>query len=147
MPELPESDIRRIVRRRLTEGILNRATGSLRPVTSVGGRSCSVCGFSITLGRNECQVAGNVAALEHRRVVWPSDRGHPGAVCRRALAVDIVVEGEASCGSSASSATEGLLDQSLIGAQGRQPHNSLRLHHGLSGWRLGAETPVKLAFD
>ena len=65
---------------------------------------------------------------------------------RAARRIELALMAEASCGSSASSATEGLLDQSPIGAQGRPPHNSLRLHHGLSGWRLGAETPVNLAF-
>jgi hypothetical protein len=69
MPELPESDIKRIVRQRLREGSLNRAAETLRPVASLGGRVCSVCGFSITLGRTECQVAGNPAHFTCA-VVW-----------------------------------------------------------------------------
>jgi len=56
----------------MIEGTLTRATGSLRPVASVGGRSCSVCGFSITLGGSECQLAGNPVHFTCA-VVWKEE--------------------------------------------------------------------------
>lgn len=69
-PELPEAEIRRIVRERLREGVLRKAPATLPEArTAVGRSSCMVCGFAISKGRSECQVAG-ASAHERCAIVW-----------------------------------------------------------------------------
>src|SRR5262249_31213160 len=69
-PELPEAEIRRIVRERLREGVLRKAPTALPEARGAGGgNSCWVCGFAIPRGRGECQVAG-ASAHERCAMVW-----------------------------------------------------------------------------
>ena len=69
-PELPEAEIRRIVRERLREGVLRKAPAALAEArTATGRNSCMVCGFAISKGRSECQVAG-ANAHERCAMVW-----------------------------------------------------------------------------
>jgi hypothetical protein len=75
-PELPEPEIRRLVRQRFREGSLLVTTGTIPPaVAAIGNHVCTVCGFAIVAGRNECNVE---AAAVHERcaVIWreESDR-------------------------------------------------------------------------
>ena len=75
-PELPDSEIRRIVRKRLREGTLLAATGTVLAATEAMGRSvCVVCGFTVRAGRNECEIEGT-RAHERCAVAWreESDR-------------------------------------------------------------------------
>jgi hypothetical protein len=75
-PELPESEIRRVVRKRLREGALLVATHTVPAATAARGNSvCVVCGFAIRAGRNECEMDG-ARAHERCAVVWreESDR-------------------------------------------------------------------------
>jgi hypothetical protein len=75
-PELPETDLRRIVRKRMREGTLSATTRTVPPgKRATGGSICVVCGFSITAGRNECEVSG-LRAHEPCAVIWreESDR-------------------------------------------------------------------------
>lgn len=75
-PELPEAEIRRVVRRRMREGSL-LATTSTVPAATVakGNTACVVCGFVIRPRRNECEMDG-ARAHERCGVVWreESDR-------------------------------------------------------------------------
>ena len=74
--ELPEAEIRRIVRKRLREGTLLAATSTVPTATAARGYSvCMVCGFAIRAGRNECEMDG-ARAHERCAVVWreESDR-------------------------------------------------------------------------
>ena len=69
-PELPEAEIRRIVRERLREGVLRKAPAAFPAARTAAGRnSCMVCGFAISKGRSECQVAG-ASAHERCAIVW-----------------------------------------------------------------------------
>jgi len=69
-PELPEAEIRRIVRERFREGVLRKAPTALPEARTAAGRnSCMVCGFAISKGRSECQVAG-ASAHERCAMVW-----------------------------------------------------------------------------
>lgn len=75
-PELPESEIRRIVRQRLREGSLLAVTSAVPAATAArGNKVCVVCGFAIRAGRNECEMDG-ARAHERCAVVWreESDR-------------------------------------------------------------------------
>ena len=75
-PELPESDIRRIVRQRLREGTLLAATRTVPAAAAASGSNvCLVCGFAIRAGRNECAIDG-ARAHEGCAVMWreESDR-------------------------------------------------------------------------
>ena len=75
-PELPEPDIRRVVRQRMREGTLSATTSPGQPAIAAAGKSaCVVCGFSITAGRNECEVSG-LHVHERCAVIWreESDR-------------------------------------------------------------------------
>ena len=75
-PDLPEAEIRRIVRERLREGVILKAPASFPEPRTAGGRnSCMVCGFAISKGRSECQVAG---ASTHERcaMVWIDESRH-----------------------------------------------------------------------
>jgi hypothetical protein len=76
MPELPESEIRRVVRKRLREGTLLETTSTVRAgAAAIGNSVCIVCGFTIEAGRNESDVSG-ARAHERCAVVWreESDR-------------------------------------------------------------------------
>jgi hypothetical protein len=69
-PELPELEIRRVVRHRMREGTLFATTSPVPCATASSGKSvCVVCGFSITAGRNECEVSG-FRAHERCAVLW-----------------------------------------------------------------------------
>jgi len=75
-PELPEPEIRRVIRKRLRAGTLLAATGTVPPATAARGNSvCVVCGFAIRAGRNECEMNG-ARAHERCAVIWreESDR-------------------------------------------------------------------------
>jgi hypothetical protein len=75
-PELPEPQIRRVVRQRMREGMLSVTTSPVRLAIVASGKSvCAVCGFSITAGRSECDVSG-LRAHEQCAVIWreESDR-------------------------------------------------------------------------
>jgi predicted nucleic acid-binding Zn ribbon protein len=69
-PELPEAEIRRIVRERLREGVLQAALSAISAATMAAGRnSCMVCGFAIAKGRRECRVGG-ASAHERCATIW-----------------------------------------------------------------------------
>jgi hypothetical protein len=75
-PELPEPEIRRLIRQRFREGSLLVMTRTIPPgVAGLGNHICTVCGFAILAGRNECNVEG-AAAHEGCAVIWreESDR-------------------------------------------------------------------------
>jgi hypothetical protein len=75
-PELPEPEIRRVVRQRMREGTLSATGSPVRPARAASGKNvCIVCGFAITAGRNECEVSG-LRAHERCAVIWreESDR-------------------------------------------------------------------------
>jgi hypothetical protein len=75
-PELPEAEIRRVVRRRLREGSLLATTSTVpAPTVAKGNSVCVVCGFAIRARRNECEMDG-ARAHERCAVVWreESDR-------------------------------------------------------------------------
>jgi hypothetical protein len=76
MPELLESDIRRVVQQRIRKGTLSATILTLPPSRrATGGTPCVVCGFTITAGRNECEVSG-FHVHERCAVIWreESDR-------------------------------------------------------------------------
>ncbi len=75
-PELPESEIRRVVRHQMRERALPTIGSTIPPGRRAsGGTRCVVCGFDITAGRNECEVGG-LWANETCAVIWrqESDR-------------------------------------------------------------------------
>jgi hypothetical protein len=76
MPELLEPDIRRVVQQRIREGTLPATARVIPPGRrATGGTPCIVCGFTITAGRNECEVSG-LRVHERCAVIWreESDR-------------------------------------------------------------------------
>src|SRR5215470_14340560 len=55
---------------RFREGVLRKAPTALPEARTAAGRnSCMVCGFAISKGRSECQVAG-ASAHERCAMVW-----------------------------------------------------------------------------
>jgi len=70
-PELPEAEIRQVVRERLREGILRLVTSTteISARRATGRGQCIVCGFAIAAGRKECTVSG-VRAHEICAVIW-----------------------------------------------------------------------------
>ena len=75
MTELLEPDIRRVVQQRIREGTLSATTRTLPPGRdATGGTPCIVCGFTITVGRNECEVSG-FHVHERCAVIWREESG------------------------------------------------------------------------
>ncbi len=75
-PELPEPEIQRLVQQRIRKGTLSITTSTIPPARRArGGRPCTVCGFTIATGRNECEVSG-LWVHERCAVIWreESDR-------------------------------------------------------------------------
>ena len=69
-PELPEVEIRRVVRERLREGMLWVISTPIPAATAATGRDdCIVCGFPIGAGRKECAVSG-ARAHEICATIW-----------------------------------------------------------------------------
>jgi hypothetical protein len=69
-PELPEREIRRVIRERIREGLLRTIAPPVPAATaSAGGSSCMVCGFSISADRAECDMAG-ARAHERCAEIW-----------------------------------------------------------------------------
>jgi hypothetical protein len=75
-PEIPESEIRRVVRERMREGVLAVVTGRIPPGdVAKGGGYCVICGFVIAAGRHECEILG-LHAHERCAVIWREESDH-----------------------------------------------------------------------
>jgi hypothetical protein len=75
-PELPDREIRRVVRDRLRKGTLPIADTAIPSARAAAGtNACVVCGFTISADRNECAVLDG-SAHEPCAVIWreESDR-------------------------------------------------------------------------